>query len=58
MYEPGLRVPLLARGPGIKKGVVPEEFVANIDLAPTWPKGGADGPFKKFEIIGEKTTAG
>jgi len=36
MYEPGLRVPLLARGPGIKEGTVPDEFVANIDLAPTF----------------------
>ncbi len=36
MYEPGLRVPLLARGPGIKKGDVPDEFVANIDLAPSF----------------------
>ena len=36
MYEPGLRVPLLARGPGIKAGVTPEQFVANVDLAPTF----------------------
>jgi arylsulfatase A-like enzyme len=36
MYEPGLRVPLIARGPGIKAGVTPDEFVANIDLAPTF----------------------
>ena len=36
MYEPGLRVPLLARGPGIKAGITPEQFVANIDLAPTF----------------------
>jgi arylsulfatase A-like enzyme len=36
MYEPGLRVPLLARGPGITKGITPEAFVANIDLAPTF----------------------
>jgi len=35
MYEPGLRVPLLARGPGIKAGVTPDQFVANIDFAPT-----------------------
>ena len=35
MYEPGLRVPLLARGPGITAGGTPEQFVANIDLAPT-----------------------
>ena len=36
MYEPGLKVPLLARGPGIQAGSVPAEFVANIDLAPTF----------------------
>lgn len=36
MYEPGFNVPLLARGPGIKAGVVPTQFVANIDLAPTF----------------------
>ncbi len=36
MYEPGLRVPLLVRGPGIKTGAAPAQFVANIDLAPTF----------------------
>jgi arylsulfatase A-like enzyme len=36
MYEPGLRTPLLARGPGIKAGIAPEQFVANIDIAPTF----------------------
>jgi arylsulfatase A-like enzyme len=36
MYEPGLKVPLLAKGPGIKANHVPTEFVANIDLAPTF----------------------
>lgn len=36
MYEPGLRVPLLARGPGIKAGTLPAQFVVNIDLAPTF----------------------
>lgn len=36
MYEPGLRVPLIARGPGIKQGSTPDAFVANIDLAPTF----------------------
>jgi arylsulfatase A-like enzyme len=35
MYEPGFRVPLLARGPGIRAGAAPEQFIANIDLAPT-----------------------
>lgn len=36
MYEPGLRVPLLVRGPGIKPGSTPAQFVANLDLAPTF----------------------
>lgn len=36
MYEPGLHVPLLARGPGIKAGHVATQFVGNIDLAPTF----------------------
>ena len=35
MYEPGLRVPLIARGPGIRAGHTPDQFVANIDIAPT-----------------------
>ena len=36
MYEPGLNVPLIARGPGIKAGNVPAQFVSNLDLAPTF----------------------
>jgi arylsulfatase A-like enzyme len=36
MYEPGLHMPLIARGPGVKAGLVPEQLVANIDLAPTF----------------------
>lgn len=36
MYEPGLKTPLLARGPGIRAGIAPDAFVANIDLAPTF----------------------
>ncbi|MFO1066078.1 MAG: sulfatase [Pirellulales bacterium] len=36
MYEPGLRTPLIVRGPGIKKGTTPDQFTANIDLAPTF----------------------
>lgn len=36
MYEPGLRVPLIACGPGITPGITPDAFVANIDLAPTF----------------------
>lgn len=36
MYEPGLRTPLIARGPGIQAGATPEAMVLNIDLAPTF----------------------
>lgn len=36
MYEPGLRVPLIACGPGIQANSTPDQFVANIDLAPTF----------------------
>jgi arylsulfatase A-like enzyme len=36
MYEPGLRVPLLARGPGIGAGLLPAAFAVNVDLAPTF----------------------
>jgi arylsulfatase A-like enzyme len=36
MYEPGLRVPLIARGPGIKAGALPAQFVTNLDYAPTF----------------------
>jgi arylsulfatase A-like enzyme len=36
MYEPGLRTPLIARGPGIQAGSIPQAMVANIDLAPTF----------------------
>jgi arylsulfatase A-like enzyme len=36
MYEPGLHVPLLVRGPGIKPGTEISQIVSNIDLAPTF----------------------
>lgn len=36
MYEPGLRTPLIARGPGILPGSTPDAMVTNIDLAPTF----------------------
>ncbi|MCU0713773.1 MAG: DUF4976 domain-containing protein [Pirellula sp.] len=35
MYEPGLRLPLIMKGPGIKPGITPREMVLNIDFAPT-----------------------
>jgi N-acetylglucosamine-6-sulfatase len=34
-YEPSTRVPLILRGPGIPRGVVRRQLVANIDIAPT-----------------------
>ena len=36
MYEPGLHIPLLARGPGIKAGGVTTRFAVNADFAPTF----------------------
>ncbi len=36
MYEPGLHIPLLAKGPGIRAGHVTSDLVANIDFAPTF----------------------
>ena len=34
-YEEAARVPLLVRGPGVERGGVSGELVANVDLAPT-----------------------
>jgi arylsulfatase A-like enzyme len=36
MYEPGMQVPLLIRGPGIARGLTPQQLVTNLDLAPTF----------------------
>jgi len=37
MYEPSLRIPLLARWPGVTRpGTVPEGIALNVDLAPTF----------------------
>lgn len=36
MYEPGLNVPLIVSGPGIKSGITPDQIVSNLDLAPTF----------------------
>ena len=36
MYEPGLNVPLLVKGPGIQAGSTRSQFVSNLDLAPTF----------------------
>jgi arylsulfatase A-like enzyme len=46
MYEPSLRVPLLVRGPGVKRGAGPEGFALNVDLAPTF-----------LDLAGEKIPA-
>jgi arylsulfatase A-like enzyme len=36
MYEPGLHVPLLVRGPGVAAGQVSDQFSLDVDLAPTF----------------------
>lgn len=36
MYEPGLHVPLIVRGPGVKAGTVSERFTLDVDYAPTF----------------------
>ncbi len=35
LYDLGLRVPLVVRGPGIRKGAVCDELVSELDLLPT-----------------------
>lgn len=35
MYEPGLHIPLIVRGPGVKKGTT-DAFALNADFAPTF----------------------
>src|SRR6185295_19571735 len=35
-YEPGLHIPFVARGPGIKPGAVTDLFALNADFAPTF----------------------
>jgi arylsulfatase A-like enzyme len=34
-YEDSIRVPMLVRGPGVARGAVTRELVANVDFAPT-----------------------
>jgi arylsulfatase A-like enzyme len=46
MYEPSLRVPLLASGPGVKAGAVTDSFALNVDFAPTF-----------LDLAGEKIPA-
>ncbi len=36
MYEPGLHIPLIVRGPGVKAGAVTQRFALNADFAPTF----------------------
>jgi N-acetylglucosamine-6-sulfatase len=35
LYEPSIRVPLLVRGPDVRKGIHLDQLVSNVDLAPT-----------------------
>lgn len=35
VYEPGVRMPVIACGPGVRTGAVSEEFVSQLDLLPT-----------------------
>ena len=46
MYEPSLRVPLMATGPGVKTGAVEDAFALNVDFAPTF-----------LDLAGEKIPA-
>ena len=36
MYEPGLHIPLVVRGPGVKAGAINDLFALNADFAPTF----------------------
>lgn len=36
MYEPGLHVPLIVRGPGVQAGAVTDRFALDVDYAPTF----------------------
>jgi arylsulfatase A-like enzyme len=65
MYEPSLRIPLLARWPGVAKaGGVPESMALNLDWAPTfldiaglpvptWMQGRSLVPLMKGELPGD-----
>jgi arylsulfatase A-like enzyme len=46
MYEPGLHIPLIVRGPGVAAGTVNAQFALNVDFAPTF-----------LELAGLKTPA-
>jgi arylsulfatase A-like enzyme len=51
-YDPAARVPLLIRGPGVRKGRSSRELVSNVDFAPTVLQlAGASAP-PKFTIDG------
>ena len=43
-YEPGIRVPLVMRGPGVPRGVRMRQLVANVDLSPTILEGAGATP--------------
>lgn len=49
-YEPGIRVPLLARWPGrISAGSTRREMIAHVDLAPTWLEAAGVAVQKKMQ---------
>ena len=55
-YDTDIRVPFLARGPGIKGGSVATEVVMSVDLLPTWTDlGGAKLP-TSYEVDGKSVT--
>jgi len=52
MYEGGLRIPFIVRGPGIKQGTVSGAIVSLIDLFPTFMAMGDMDPDPKLELDG------
>ncbi len=34
-YEESMRIPLIIQGPGVARGIIVDEFVLNVDIAPT-----------------------
>ncbi len=52
-YDTDIRVPFLARGPGIKGGTKVTEVVLSIDLLPTWVELGGGSKPKQYEPDGK-----